>query len=119
MVAAAVSGFQENKVGLLEWFEFAQYRRAARSEVAGKNDALRFAVFLDNQLNARGSQHMTRIVPDRFDPGSCLKLLLIRDRSQLGENFLGVFRSVERRLRRFARALPFPIAPFVVRDLPA
>src|SRR6478672_1463866 len=46
MIAATVSGLQKNKIGLLEWFELAQYRRAARPEIAGKNDALGFAVFL-------------------------------------------------------------------------
>ena len=48
MIAAAISGFQKNKIGLLEWFELAQYRRAARPKVAGENDALRFSVFLNN-----------------------------------------------------------------------
>ena len=60
---------------------------------------------------------MTRIVPDRFDAGRYLKLLLIRHRSQLRENFLRVIRCIEGFLRRFARAQAFAILPFVVRDL--
>src|SRR5262249_49165967 len=40
MIAATISRFQENKIGLLEWFELAQYRRAAWPKVAGENDAL-------------------------------------------------------------------------------
>jgi hypothetical protein len=32
----------------MERFELAQYRRTARPEVAGENDALHFAVFLNN-----------------------------------------------------------------------
>jgi len=62
---------------------------------------------------------VTRIVPDRFDTGRYLKLLLIRHRSQLRDNFLRVIRCVERFLRQFARALALAIFSFVVRYLQA
>jgi hypothetical protein len=48
MIPAAIGRFEKYKIGLLERFELAQYRRAARPKVAGKNDALRFPVFLNN-----------------------------------------------------------------------
>ena len=60
---------------------------------------------------------MAGIVPDRFDSGGCLKILLIGRWSQLGENFFHILRCIERFLRRFARAQAFPIGPLVVRDL--
>ena len=48
MIAAAISLFEKNKIGLLERFELAQYRSAARPEIAGENDALRFAIFVND-----------------------------------------------------------------------
>ena len=60
---------------------------------------------------------MTGIVPDRFDAGRYLKLLLIRHRSQLRENFLRVIGRVEGFLRRFAGAQAFAILPFGIGNL--
>ena len=93
VIAVAIGRFHEDHVSVLERHGIFMKRRAARANIAGKDDDLFPAIFFDRHLNTGRTKNVPRFDPARDDSRRDFGWLIIFDplieQPQFGHVFFG------------------------------
>ncbi len=119
MVVVAVSGFEEDQVGVAKGLEIAEDGDSFRAEIAREHNAFLVTALLSDQLDAGRTKHVAGLSPNCLKARGNINGLEVRDRFEALDGLLGMLRGVERFEGRFSGALAFTVAALGITDLDA
>lgn len=104
VITVAIGAFEKDGVRLGEGFELFENGGVDGSEVAGEDNPSSGGFLLDEQLKARGAEHVSSFGPDHLDAGRDGNWLSVRNGSEAGEDGFDVVWGVEGRFVGMASA---------------